>query len=43
MKILLMKIGLEKNSNLSYESNFYDENTIKKNKCDLISEIEMFI
>ena len=32
-----------KNSNLSYESNFYDENTIKKNKCDLISEIEMFI
>ena len=33
-----------KNSNLSYdESNFYDENIIKKNKCDLISEIEMFI
>ena len=34
--------GLRKNSNLSNESNFFDENTIKRNKCDLISEIEMF-
>ena len=32
-----------KNSNMSYESNFYDENTIKRNKEDLISEIEMFM
>ena len=34
--------GLRKNSNLSYESNFFDENTIKRNKCDLISELEIF-
>ena len=32
-----------KNSNLSYCSNFYDENLIKRNKCDLMSDIEMFI
>ena len=32
-----------KNSNLSYCSNFYDENLIKRNKCDLMSDIEMFM
>ena len=32
-----------KNSNLSCCSNFYDENLIKRNKCDLMSDIEMFM
>ena len=32
-----------KNSNLSMCSNFYDENLIKRNKCDLMSDIEMFM
>ena len=32
-----------KNSNLSMNSNFYDENYIKKNKCDLMSDIELFM
>ena len=32
-----------KNSNCSFCSNFYDESMINRNKCDLISENEMFI
>ena len=32
-----------KNSNCSFCSNFYDESLINRNKCDLISENEMFI
>ena len=32
-----------KNSNISYGSNFYDDNLSKRNKGDLMSEIEMFM
>lgn len=32
-----------KNSNLSYVPNFYDENEIKKNKGDMLSDIDMFM
>ena len=32
-----------KNSNFSYCSNFYDENEIKKNKGDMMSDIELFM
>ena len=34
---------VRKNSNLSNWSNLYDENEIKKNKGDLVSEIEIFM
>ena len=32
-----------KNSNISYGSNFYDDNLSKRNKGDLMSEIEMYM
>ena len=34
---------LRKNSNLSYEPNFFDENEIKKIKGDMLSDIDMFM
>ena len=40
---IFTKNKLRKNSNLSNWSNLYDENEIKKNKGDLVSEIEIFM
>ena len=41
--IALLENQYRKNSNLSYEPNIYDENEIKKNKGDFLSDIDMFM
>ena len=41
--MMLIEKRSRKNSNISYGSNFYDDNLSKRNKGDLMSEIEMYM
>ena len=43
INIIFPENRYRKNSNISCYSNFYEDNVIKRNKCDFLSENEMFM